>query len=281
MIPGPLATESRCPPSSTTPLCRPGRSAITLAARAVRVETESSMCTVLDGPRSAATADETIRTGILTVAKSVAMSGAVCPGVPSFAISAAAAPAASAFRAFWVKGQSPRFMRAIGAVRESAEVRGGAAARSRGAVNRNDPRREVPAARVPHDEEVRPLPVAPVHGLHTLEHGRLRLAEEVEGERLEPGPIADGAELPHDVGHRLRVPGSSDGAVSRVPPGDRLESSEVRPQPRRSDRTRERRGRSRRASRRFRLALVRRRSHSRNEQDSEPHRERENSHVSR
>ena len=71
------------------------------------------MCTVLDGPRSAATADETIRTGILTVAKSVAMSGAVCPGVPSFAISAAAAPAASAFRAFWVKGQSPRFMSAI------------------------------------------------------------------------------------------------------------------------------------------------------------------------
>ena len=68
----------------------------------------------------------------------------------------------------------------------------------------------------------------------------LRLAEEVEGERLEPVPIADGAELPHDVGHRLRVPGSPDGAVCPVPPGDPLECSEVRPQPRRSDGTRER-----------------------------------------
>ena len=38
--------------------------------------------------------------------------GAVRPGVPSFAISAAAAPAPWAFAAFWENGQSPRFMRA-------------------------------------------------------------------------------------------------------------------------------------------------------------------------
>ena len=59
----------------------------------MRVETESSMCTVLEGARSAATADETTMTGIFTGAKSVAEIGAVRPGVPSFAISAAAAPA--------------------------------------------------------------------------------------------------------------------------------------------------------------------------------------------
>jgi hypothetical protein len=53
-------------------------------------------------------------TGILIPPpKSVAEIGAVRPGRPSFAISAAAAPAPWAAPAFWEKAQPPRVMRAI------------------------------------------------------------------------------------------------------------------------------------------------------------------------
>src|SRR6187402_3939274 len=110
LIPGPLATESRCAPSRTTPFLRPGRSAITFIARAGVVLTDTTIrtrttpaCARL--PSSDPTSDEMISAGIGTGAKSVADSGAVRPGEPSLAINAPAAPADAALAAFCVNGQ--------------------------------------------------------------------------------------------------------------------------------------------------------------------------------
>ncbi len=119
MIPGPFATESRCAPRSTVPALRPGRSAITFAARARRLtaETETRSRTVSacnDRSSSEPSVEEIISTGMpMPGPPSVAAIGATRPVPPSFAISAALAPAAFAFRAFWVKKQVPRRIRAI------------------------------------------------------------------------------------------------------------------------------------------------------------------------
>ena len=61
---------------------------------------------------SVATSDEMIMTGIWTRTTSVAEIGAVRPGEPSLAISAAAAPLSAALPAFWEKVHPPRLIRA-------------------------------------------------------------------------------------------------------------------------------------------------------------------------
>ena len=117
------------------------------------------------------TPDEMTSTGIRVPGpKSVAESGAVRPGRPSFAISAAAAPPACAIPAFCENGQPPRRMSAIAAERETGEVRIRAAARAR---DRDDLSRHVPAARVAHRQEVAVALVANEPGQDALEHRRL------------------------------------------------------------------------------------------------------------
>ena len=160
LIPGPFATESRCAPSSTTPLFRPGRSAITFAARAPVVATVRSIRTCT-GPACAraassdATSDETTITGIVESRKSVAESGAVRPGKPSLAISAAAAPAYLGEKSLLREGATAAAHQGHGAAREPLEVGGLATAGRRREVDRNDLGGDVPAARVAHRDEVR------------------------------------------------------------------------------------------------------------------------------
>ena len=88
-----------------------------MAARTKLVVTERTIRT-LTGPicarlaSSEATSDETIITGIVEEPMKVAEMGAVRPGEPSLAISAAAAPWPSAMRVFCVNVHPPRLISA-------------------------------------------------------------------------------------------------------------------------------------------------------------------------
>jgi hypothetical protein len=122
-----LATESRCAPSCTTPLFRPGRSAITFAAFAGLLTTEREIRTRTVPARaerasSEPSADEIMSTGIPMPGRTrVAAIGAVRPGTPSLAIRTAPAPAALAFRAFKNMKQVPRRRRATAPRGKSAK----------------------------------------------------------------------------------------------------------------------------------------------------------------
>ena len=285
-IPGPLATESRWAPRRITPLSASGQvgDGVRLPRRRGRDRRGRGAPWQPRRPERAASApeptpDEMTSTGIRPPGpKSVAERGAVRPGSPSFAISAAEAPPACAMAAFCENGQPPRRISAIApcanplkseSVQPPEPPTG-----TTGAVTFPPPSSASSGSRGCARSEG-------ALGAEMLEHRRSRLWRKYGKEKVCcRGRRPAARNLPHHIGHRLRIPRRACSASSIVPFRDRFESLEVRTQMAGRDRAGQRLSRGRRAGRRSSLEPDGRVADSRSEQEPDSDLQSETSHVS-